>query len=84
MSVCLSTYLHFLENSGSVIGDNYFSIGATQSDTHTEQNTLRRHVGIDWFRAVRAYLTSILSMPFGPKDVFMRLATVRAAMILIY
>ena len=23
-------------------------------------------------------------MPFGPKDVFMRLATVRAAMILIY
>ena len=30
------------------------------------------------------YLTSILSMPFGPRDVFMREATVRAAMMLIY
>ena len=47
---------------------------------HTQQNTLRTHV-LTW---VIAYLTSILSMPFGPKDVFMRLATVRAAMILIY
>ena len=30
------------------------------------------------------YLTSILSIPFGPRDVFMREATVRAAMMLIY
>ena len=29
-------------------------------------------------------LTSILSIPFGPNDVFKRLATVRAAKILIY
>ena len=36
------------------------------------------------FDFLTTYLTSILSIPFGPRDVFMREATVRAAMMLIY
>ena len=71
------TYLHFLENSGSIVGDDHVAIRAVKKRC---KGTLGVKI---WTSEPETYLTSILSMPFGPREVFMRLATVRAAIMLI-
>ena len=68
------SYLHLLEDSGAIVGDNDISIRATDKKQDYQCFIQKRG---------DSYLTSILSMPFGPREVFMRLATVRAAMMLI-
>lgn len=65
------TYLHFFQDCGAIICNDHFSI-RTEHDLLTIQTN---HF---------SYLTSILSMPFGPREVFSRLATVRAAIMLTY
>ena len=70
------TYLHLLKDSGAIISDNHISIWTIIRKT--KLNKMKKELEMS------SYLTSILSIPFGPRDVFMRLATVRAAMMLIY
>ena len=42
-----------------------------------------KNKSVSLHKLISTYLTSILSIPLGPSDVFMRLATVLAAIMLI-